>query len=269
MNYTIHIISDSLGDTAEQVTEAVICQFKDIDYKVKKYSYVQSIEKLKKIFLEVDPENSIIIFTVIIDELRNYIIDNAVSKNIQYIDVMSPLLLRFSKFLGTTPINKPGYKHRLDAEYFDKIEAIEFAVKYDDGKDIKGIYEADCVIIGISRTSKTPLSMYLAHRNIKALNIPLVPEMKIPKELYEIDNKKIFCLTNDENVLKKIRVERLKELGLDDSSSYASLDRIIDEIKFGNEIAKSLDCKLINVSDKAIEETANIIIRKLNIDNSL
>ncbi len=263
MNYTIHIISDSLGETAEQVANAVACQFTEHDFIIQNHSYIQTSERVDEIFEEIDGRSSIVIFTVIIEQLRTKIANICSENKIYYIDVMTPMLVRFTKFLGTPPINEPGFKHQLDEEYFDRIEAIEFAVKYDDGKDEKGIKLADCVIIGISRTSKTPLSMYLAHKNIKVANIPLVPEVNLPKQLYEINPDKIFCLTNDKSLLNKIRTERLKELGLPSSSSYADMSRIDEEIRYGEKVAKELKCKVINVADKAIEETANIIVKEL------
>ncbi len=263
MDYTIHVISDSLGDTAEQVSEAVACQFVEYDFHIIRHSYIQTSSRVDAIFDQIGDEKCIVVFTVIIEKLKNKIIERCVKMNIPYIDVMTSMLLRFSKFLNSVPINKPGYKHQLDNEYFEKIDAIEFAVKYDDGKDARGVLLADCVIIGISRTSKTPLSMYLAHKNIKVTNIPLVPEVEIPKELYQVNPSRIFCLTNDMNVLNKIRRERLRELGLPESSSYADVQRIREELQYGDEIAKKLSCSVINVSDKAIEETAAIIIKKL------
>ncbi len=122
---------------------------------------------------------------------------------------------------------------------------------------------ADCVLIGVSRTSKTPLSMYLAHKNLKVANIPLVPEIPAPKELFDVDSRRIFCLMNDKSVLNRIRRERLKEMGLSASSDYASMDRIDEELAFARNLAAKLGCQTINVAEKAIEETSNIILRAL------
>ncbi len=263
MDYTIHIISDSLGDTAEQVSEAVACQFVGYDFHIVRHSYIQTSSRVDAIFDEIGDEKCIVVFTVIIEKLKCRIIERCISKNIPYIDVMTSMLLRFSKFLNSVPVNKPGFKHQLDNEYFEKIDAIEFAVKYDDGKDPRGVLQSDCVVIGISRTSKTPLSMYLAHKNIKVTNIPLVPEVEIPKELYQVNPERVFCLTNDMTVLNRIRKERLRELGLPETSSYADNERINEELRYGEEVARKLSCVVINVADKAIEETASIIIRKL------
>ena len=149
----------------------------------------------------------------------------------------------------------------MDEKYFGRIEAIEFAVKYDDGKDQHMLHEADLVLAGISRTSKTPLSIYIANKMyLKVLNIPLVPEVKPPKELFEIPKKKIIGLTNSVEMLNKIRTERVKCIGLRNGSSYSSLSRIIEELNYADSIMKKLGCPVIDVSKKAIEETAQMIL---------
>ena len=149
----------------------------------------------------------------------------------------------------------------MDDKYFGRIEAIEFAVKYDDGKDQHMLHEADLVLIGISRTSKTPLSIYIANKMyLKVLNIPLVPEVEPPKELFEIPKKKIIGLTNSIEMLNKIRTERVRCIGLRNGSNYSSLSRIIEELNYAEKIMKKLGCPIIDVSQKAIEETAQVIL---------
>lgn len=149
----------------------------------------------------------------------------------------------------------------MDEKYFGRIEAIEFAVKYDDGKDQHMLHEADLVLVGISRTSKTPLSIYIANKMyLKVLNIPLVPEVEPPKELFEIPKKKIIGLTNSIEMLNKIRTERVRCIGLKNGSNYSSLSRIIEELNYAEKIMKKLGCPIIDVSQKAIEETAQVIL---------
>ena len=149
----------------------------------------------------------------------------------------------------------------MDEKYFGRIEAIEFAVKYDDGKDQHMLHEADLVLVGISRTSKTPLSIYIANKmSLKVLNIPLVPEVEPPKELFEIPKKKIIGLTNSIEMLNKIRTERVRCIGLRNGSTYSSLSRIIEELDYAEKVMKKLGCPVIDVSQKAIEETAQVIV---------
>jgi hypothetical protein len=179
---------------------------------------------------------------------------------IPLIDLLSPVVTVFADFLGQEPAREPGIIHRLDERYFKKVEAIEFAVKYDDGKDPRGIKKADVILIGISRTSKTPLSMYLAHKNIKVANVPLVPEVPVPDELFEIPPSKIIGLTTNPYKLNEIRQERLKALGLDSHATYADLGRILEELEYSDKLMRKIGCPVIDVASKAVEETANIIM---------
>ncbi|MFZ2484057.1 MAG: pyruvate, phosphate dikinase/phosphoenolpyruvate synthase regulator, partial [Streptococcus parauberis] len=164
---------------------------------------------------------------------------------------------------GIAPLGQPGLLRKLDKEYFKRVEAIEFTVKYDDGKDPRAILAADLVLLGISRTSKTPLSMYLADKHLKVVNIPLIPEIPIPKELYQINSRKIIGLTNSIERLGQVRKERLRAMGLSSSASYANMERIFEELTYAEDVMKKLNCPIINVSEKAIEETATIILEIL------
>lgn len=258
--YSIYIISDSVGETAEHIARATAEQFKEQPYEIKKFSYIGANEQAVEIIDEAAKGKSIVIFTTVLESLKDTIVDKCNEYDIQYIDVMSPLLDFFGKYLGCEPMKEPGVTHKLDENYFKKVEAVEFAVKYDDGKDPRGVKKADIVVLGVSRTSKTPLSMYLAHKNIKVANIPLVPEVPVPEEVFQIDSRKIIGLTTNPIKLNEIRQERLKALGLGNNASYVSLDRILEELDYADDIMKRIGCPVIDVSSKAVEETANIIL---------
>lgn len=260
----VFIISDSLGETGAIVAKAAISQFKDQQYQIKRYPYINEIDKLKEILNEVSlVKNPVIIYTLVDKILIQYIRDYVRHKKILAIDIMSQILSGLSNMLGTEPSYEPGVIRKLDEAYFSRVAAIEFAVKYDDGKDPRGLAKADLVLVGISRTSKTPLSMYLANMNIKVANIPLVIESEPPKEIFEIPAKRIIGLTNSPEKLNEIREERLKHLGLPSGSSYASLGRILDELDYSEKIMKKIGCPVINVANKAIEETSGIILSLL------
>lgn len=263
----IYAVSDSMGETSEQVAKAVIRQFDLAEFEIKRVPYVNDRETIDKLIVKASKENSFIVFTIVVEELRNYIADMASEHNIGAVDVLTPVLLPLVKQLGLTPKREPGILRKLDEKYFKKVEAIEFAVKYDDGKDTRGILLADIVLIGVSRTSKTPLSMYLAHKNIKVANIPLVPEVSIPNELSLIPSKKIIGLTLDSEHLNKIRKERLKAMGLKDTANYASLERILAELEYSEKIMKKLNCKIIDTTNKAVEESASIILDYIDDNN--
>ncbi len=257
----IYILSDSLGDTGEHVANAAAGQFDGIEFYVKKYPYVTDEAEIDEILDEAAERTSIVVFTTVIEGLKKYITNGCKARNITNIDIISPLIFSFQKLLDVQPMYEPGTIHKLDETYFARVKAVEFAVKYDDGKDPRGVKLADIVLLGISRTSKTPLSMYLAHKNVKVANIPLVPEVAVPEEVYQIDPAKIVGLINTPEKLFAIREERLKAMGLVAGSSYANLDRINQELAYANEIFTKLGCPVIDVSDKAVEETANMILR--------
>ena len=260
----IYIISDSIGETAEQVIKAAVSQFVNCEYEIKRYSHISSTEEIAEIVEEVEEENGMIAFTIVIPELKEALLEIVAEKNIVTLDILSPVIDSISNFFHQDPIREPGLIRKLDDKYFKKVEAVEFAVKYDDGKNVRGIKEADVVIVGVSRTSKTPLCMYLAHKNIKAANIPLVPEVDVPEELFEIDSKKIIGLITNPIKLNEIRQERLKALGLNNDANYASMERILKELDYAEAIMKKIGCPVIDVATKAVEETASIIFKTMN-----
>lgn len=260
---TIYIVSDSIGETGEQVAKAAISQFNSGIYNIRRFPYISSKEQIYDIIDEASEEKSIILFTIVVENLRNHLIEKCKESNLYAIDLMEPIMNAIEAVACKTPKREPGLIRKLDEKYFRKVEAIEFAVKYDDGKDVRGIKKADIVLIGISRTSKTPLSMYLANKNIKVANIPLVPEIQPPKELFEIDCNKIIGLTANPIKINEIRQERLKALGLNDKADYASMERILYELEYGEKLMKRLNCKVIDVSVKAVEETAGIIVNMI------
>lgn len=257
----IYVISDSVGETAQQVARAAISQFSINDnYEIRRFPYVVDKKFLIQILNSGKNEDAIILYTLVNEELSNLTKEYCHKQNLSSIDLMSPILDKISNKINKNPKREPGAIRKLDESYFKRVEAIEFAVKYDDGKDPRGILKSDIVLVGISRTSKTPLSMYLANKHIKVANIPLVPEIPLPKELNNINPNKIIGLTNSPEKLNKIRQERLKALGLSKNANYANIERILQELDYSDNIMKKLGCPVINVSNKAIEETAGIIM---------
>ena len=260
-NLIIYVISDSVGETAQQVAKAAISQFMINDnYEIRRFPYVVDKKFLIEILNSGKNENAIIIYTLVDESLSTLTREYCLTEGLSNIDLMSPILTEIAKKTDKKPKREPGIIRKLDESYFKRVEAIEFAVKYDDGKDPRGVLKSDIVLVGISRTSKTPLSMYLANKNIKVANVPLVPEIPLPKELNNINPKKIIGLTNTPEKLNKIRQERLKALGLSSNANYANLERILQELEYSDTIMKRLGCPVIDVSNKAIEETAGIIL---------
>lgn len=260
------IASDSVGETGENVARACLAQFNipDIKEVMIRYPYIDSVETIDDMITVAQENDAIVVYTMVKPDMKEYMEERMGTLGIPHIDVMGPLLNMLSENLEADPFYEPGLVHQLDENYFKKIEAIEFAVKYDDGKDVTGFDKADIILIGVSRTSKTPLSQFLAHKKYKVMNVPVLPEVTPPKELMSVDPRKCIGLVIDEDKLNKIRKERLQQLGLNDTAQYAKNERIQEEIKHFNTIINKIGCPVIDVSNKAIEETANEIIKYID-----
>ncbi|GEK89053.1 pyruvate, water dikinase regulatory protein [Alkalibacterium putridalgicola] len=261
---TIMVLSDSVGGTASNVVHAALAQFPDVDYELKNFPFIREEDQLTVVLEKAKRFNAVVLHTFVDPILVETIETFCTEHDIKCIDVLNPLLSEVTARTNTMPQHKPGAKHKLDDKYFNRISALEFAVQYDDGKDPRGFLEADIVILGISRTSKTPLSIYMANQGYKVANLPLMPESRLPDEIWSVDPNRMVGLTNEEEMLSNIRRERMISYGMDPETPYSSKERIRKEIKYAEELYKKLNCQIINVSSKSIEETSAIIIDSLN-----
>lgn len=259
----IYILSDSVGETAELVTRAALSQFSPGQVTIRRIPYVEDEATVEEMVRSAQENNALIVFTLVRPQHRQLLLQRAAELGVPTVDIMGPLIHALADKLGQTPKLQPGLVRQLDEDYFRRVEAIEFAVKYDDGRDSRGILRADVVLIGVSRTSKTPLSMYLAHKRYKVANVPLIPEVEPPEELFQIPPHQCIGLTIKPEALVRIRNERLKALGLSSSANYANPDRIAQELAYADEIMRRIGCPVIDVSNKAVEETANQILELL------
>lgn len=258
----VYVVSDSIGDTAEFVVKAVASQYDTGRVKMRRVPFVEDREQIHAVFKEAAENKAIIAYTLVVPELRRAIEEEAAAHGDVYTaDILGSLIEAFNRVTSQQPVFEPGKMRRLDENYFRRVEAVEFAVKHDDGKDPRGLLKAEVVLIGISRTSKTPLSMYLAHQGLKAANLPLVPEVELPEELFWIDPQKIVGLVIDPYQLRAIRKERLKSLGLEDDASYIAVERIEEELAYARRVMKKIGCTVFDVSNKAVEEVASRIIQ--------
>ncbi len=256
----VFVVSDSVGETAEFVVKAVATQFNGGNINIHRHAFAEDTVDIEEVINRAKDSNSIIAYTLAIPELKEYLDQRANEEGIMAVDIMQPLIEVFMKKFHKKPNHKPKLLRQLDDEYFRRVEAVEFAVKYDDGRDPRGVIRADIVLIGVSRTSKTPLSMYLAHQGYKVANVPLVPEVSPPDELFNVPRGKCVGLIITPDKLNEIRKERLKALGLRSQASYASYERILEELDYAEKIMKRVGCPIINVANKAVEETAGLII---------
>jgi [pyruvate, water dikinase]-phosphate phosphotransferase / [pyruvate, water dikinase] kinase len=260
----IYVVSDSIGETAELVTKAASSQFAGAPFTIKLIPYVEDMNDVDEVISLAKLHTAIIAFTLVKPEIRKYMKEQADKEGILAHDIIGPLMDILQTRAESMPLNEPGRVRKLDDDYFKRIDAIEFAVKYDDGRDPRGILRADIVLVGVSRTSKTPLSQYLALKRYKVANVPLVPEVQPPEELFLVAPEKCFGLKISPEKLNHIRKERLKTLGLNDHAIYANMERIKEELVYFDEIISQLNCPIIDVTNKAVEETANTIINIIN-----
>ena len=267
---TIYAVSDSIGETAEQVAQAAASQFDD-EIEVKRVPYIKTLEDVEELIGEIREINNVmIVSTIITVNVREYLTQKGVENNIWVVNVLGPIINVSSSILNKQPQYNPGAMWKTDETYFKRIEAMEFAMQYDDSKDYRGLKNADVVLIGLSRTSKTPLCMYLANKGIKAINIPLVPEVGVPDEIYEVDRDRIFALTIDPMQLIEIRKRRLDKFKrIPNTIEYAGDARILDEFDFADRIIRRLGCRTIDVTQRAIEDTALIIIKTLTKEKKI
>lgn len=267
---SIFIISDSAGETASKLAQASMAQYEDAQIKIQivKRAFIYHENELIQALEEAKAVNAIVLHTLVSKDLVNIANNYGKEHNLFTVDILSGLVDELSNRTGLEPSRLPGAMHFLSKNYFERISAMEFAVKYDDGKNPKGFLEADILLLGVSRTSKTPLSLFLANKNLKVANLPLIPEAHIPQQLWEVDPKKIVGLTNNPKVLNRIRRERMKSYGLNPDTAYSDIDKIKRELEFANDLYKKLGCLVINVAQLSIEETASIILSELNIEDT-
>lgn len=260
----IYVCSDAVGETAEAVVKATLRQFSSENVKIKRFGHLRSEDEISRIVAEAARNGGFISYTLVQPELRALMKEESMKHGVTAVDVMGPMMQAFVDTFGSFPKREPGLLHSIDEAYHKRMEAIEFAVKYDDGKDVRGLLQAQVILIGVSRTSKTPVSVYLSHKGIKTANLPLMPEVNPPAELKSGPGRLIVGLTMNPEHLLQIRTERLKALGLPASAQYASAERIQEELNYASSIMKSLNCPVIDVTNRAIEETAGIISEWLN-----
>jgi len=259
---TVYVLSDSVGETAELVALAAISQFErnSGEVQVQRIPFISTVDKVDDALQRiVNSQRTIVIYTLVIPEVKRYLEKRCEEEGIRTVDIMGPIISGLEGVLDTEPREEPGIIHRMDEQYFRRVAAVEFAVKYDDGKDPRGFLEADAVLVGVSRTSKTPVCMYLAHREIKAANYPLVPEVEVPRELHEAKDR-VIGLTITAQQLQQIRRQRIRRLGLNTASHYGDLNRIRKELKYADEVFSSLGCPVVEVTSRAVEETATTVL---------
>ncbi len=245
------------------MTKAALVQFSESeDAYFTRYKNVRNEAQIEAICDDASLNQDLLIYTIVSPQLRAFLQTQAREKSINCVDLLGPLLIGLGSYFGYKPKAIAGLLHDVNESYFKRIEAMEYTIAHDDGRDLTGLDKADVVILGISRTSKTPLSMYLSHQGWRVANIPLIYGFEVPKELVNLDQRKIIGLTIDPEDLATIRRNRLARLGQDKGGEYADPEKVNQEIEYANELFKhNRRWPVFNVTGKALEETASEIIR--------
>jgi regulator of PEP synthase PpsR (kinase-PPPase family) len=256
----LHVISDATGETAARLVQALEAQFPDQPFREVRHPRVETVTELKQAVSLARGRPAVVVYTLVEPELREAMRLLCKRARVHYCDLLGHPIEAVARVSGMAARMTPGARHALDARYFQRMEAIEFAVKFDDGVGGGSLDKADIVLVGVSRTSKTPLSIYLGYLGFKAANIPVVKGIEPPRELFEIDRAKIVGLTIEATRLAEIRRERVRTMGSPDRQ-YADLVEIYEELEEAAKVQRRLGCPVLDVSELSIEETAHRIIR--------
>ena len=268
-SHNIYLISDSTGETLDRIFLALKAQFEKFNYEINRLSFIRTETQIKKIIENASKnKNSIILYTIVNSSLAKFLTDETSKEKIPCFGVLGELILNFSKILNQKASHEPSGQHILNKEYYDRIEAIQFTINHDDGNNIMDIEKSDIIILGVSRTSKTPTSIYLANRGYKTSNIPLVNEKSLPEKMKNLKFKPcVVGLTTEADRLYDIRKNRLTSLKEKNKSEYINLNEIKKELENSKKTFRVNNWPTIDVTRKSVEETAASIIKIYEIKN--
>jgi regulator of PEP synthase PpsR (kinase-PPPase family) len=258
----VYAVSDATGETAEQACRAALAQFGPVEVaRIRLIAHVLDEHAVETAVRQAKENNALLVYTLVGPALRARMKEVAAEHNVTAVDLLGGLIGQLARHLGRAPLSMPGLGHELDAAYFRRVEAIEFAVNNDDGRQPQNLVKADLVIVGLRRTSKTPLSNYIAHRGYRVANVPLVIEVPPPRELDQVDPKRVFGLVIDPFVLSNIRRTRIAALGMSSDSGYGNLQEIRKELTWARRVFdQHPHWTVVDITQKAIEETASLIL---------
>ena len=259
----LHLVSDATGETNHQVARACLVQFGDIRTNEHVWTLVRTPAHIEKILASATKNPGPVLFTLVDPELRRILQDGCQRINVPCVSILDAVVDTLSAYLGTAIARpRPGGQHELDAAYFDRIEAMNFTIAHDDGQMAQTLHEADIVLLGVSRTSKTPTSLYLANRGYKTANIPIVPSVDLPAELFQLTDPFVIGLTNDPNRLIQIRQNRILMLNQRDNTDYVDLEQVRQEVQNARRLFAKQGWPVIDVTRRSIEETAAAVLQR-------
>ncbi len=256
---SVHVLSDSLGETGEMVARAAMAQFESGRFRIERLPKVETPEELTALVRTHCGRHCIFLYTLVEASLRTQM-ELLCAQGVNGVDLLGPSMELLANVTGISATGEAGAVHRTDAQYFARIEAMEFAVRHDDGRNPEGLPDADIVLLGVSRTSKTPLAMYLAFKGWRVANVPLAPGIDPPPQVFKLDPRRVFGLVTDPDILVDIRTERMSDLGTW-VPRYTDREEIIQELEAGRALMRQLGCIVIRTDNRAIEEAAQEIVR--------
>ncbi len=255
----VFVVSDGTGDTVIAAVRAAMIQFRE-EWKLRVFREARTVSEVRRVLDEAEKVNALIVFSLVEGEIVEFLLHDAEHRGLTVVDLLGPLIMKVAQRLHVEPRHQPGLLHGFSDDYFDRVEAVEFAVRHDDGANLATLHEADIVLTGVSRTSKTPLSIYLAQRGYKTGNVPLVPGMDAPKELLELNPRRVFGLTVDPGTLLSVRTARLRSIKASSSTTYTDPDEVMLELARARKLCRTKGWLIIDVSGRAVEENASRLI---------
>jgi len=264
---TVFVVSDGTGDTGSAAVRAAMVQFRQ-PWRLRVFRDVRSLSDVRRMLEEAEESGAIVVFSLVDGDVVDALFREAEARGVVAVDLLGPLIKKVAQRLHVEPRHQPGLLHGFSDDYFQRVEAVEFAVRHDDGANLHTLHEADLVLTGVSRTSKTPLSMYLAQRGYKTGNVPLIPGLDPPKELLELSSWRVFGLTVDFETLLSVRSARLRTMKAPSSTSYIDPDQVMLELDRARRLFRAHGWRAIDVSRRAVEENASRIIEVFTLSDA-
>jgi regulator of PEP synthase PpsR (kinase-PPPase family) len=261
--FHVHLVSDATGETINSVTRACLVQFENIQPIEHSWTLIRTAGQMEKVLTGISQNPGLVLYTVVNEKLRNTLTDGCRQLNVPYVPILDPIIAALGVHFGQQARGQSGRQHELDAGYFDRIEAMNFALSHDDGQSSRSYAEADVILVGVSRSSKTPTSIYLANRGIRAANVPIVPGCPMPLELFNVKRPLVVGLTKDAGQLVQIRRNRLQMIAQDEDTDYVDIGAVREEVAMARRLCSENGWPVIDVTRRSIEETAATVMQLL------
>lgn len=263
----VFVVSDGTGDTGAEVANAAMAQFQ-VEWSLRRFGGIRHEALARRVVSEAEKVGALVVFTLVDKRVAHALLEEAARRGVPTVDVLGGMISKVAEHLHAEPRAQPGLLHGFSDDYYRRVEAVEFAVQHDDGANLHTLFRADLVLTGISRTSKTPMSMYLAQRGYKTGNVPIVPGIDPPKALLDLDPRKVFALSVDPSLLLTIRQARIRVLGTPPYGTYADPEALLEEIRRARHLYRERGWRIVDISGRAVEENAARILRYVEGDRA-